>query len=439
MDARVTDRLDLDAIRQYAARGRMPLFVYNDPRIYAAELQQVFARTWNFLGHESELPNPGDYVTRYIGPDSFLLVRGEDGQIRALFNACSHRGMQICNNEGGHATEFLCPYHGWSFDTCGRLRGVPFGREVYGPDGLDREQRGLTPIRLANFEGLLFGNMDPSAMPFGEYVGDFAWYLQLMTRRSGAGLKVVGAPQRWIANADWKLGFDNFIGDGYHTLVSHQSAMEGGALPFGSGDFLKNGIQIYAGKGGLGMAEVPPVAGGGWPMQVFAGIEQRLTPQQARLYGIGGGPTYLPGHGGLFPNFSFLNAASALEQGGPPIPYLTVRVWRPLGPGRMEIWSWCLVEADAPTAFQEASYRGYTLSFGASGVLEQDDTENWSSISLVAGGQMAQRHILDYTMGLQTGVQPLADWPGPGTAYPIDYLEENSRRFYREWIDHLCA
>jgi len=439
MDAKVDGVDGFEAIRQQVENGFMPLHVYNDQQVFDAELRKIFAKTWNFLGHESEIPQPGDYVTRFIGPDSFIVSRAEDGQIRALFNACTHRGMQVCNNEGGNTQEFLCPYHGWVYDSAGELRGVPHQRDIYGAEGFDRSQNGLINIRLANFDGMLFGCMDPEAESFEEYLGDFAWYLQLITRRSGAGLKVMGAPQRWVANADWKLGYDNFVGDGYHTIVSHQSALEGGALPFEGAEFLKYGIQINAGKGGLGVAEVPPVEGGGWPAEIFAGIEQRLTPEQGLFYGMGGGPVYLPGHGGLFPNFSFLNAASALEIGGPPIPYLTFRVWRPIAPGRVEIWSWCLVEADGPPEFQEASYRGYALSFGASGVLEQDDTENWNSISLVAKGQMAHQLALNYTMGMKSGVEPLADWPGPGTAYPTDYLEENSRKFYQQWITYLTA
>ncbi|MFK4985568.1 Rieske 2Fe-2S domain-containing protein, partial [Klebsiella pneumoniae] len=86
-----------------------------DAEIFARERKNLFSRAWLFVGHESEIPQAGDYVVRRILDDSFIIVRDEKGEIRAHFNMCLHRGMQVCRAEMGNASHFRCPYHGWSY------------------------------------------------------------------------------------------------------------------------------------------------------------------------------------------------------------------------------------------------------------------------------------------------------------------------------------
>jgi hypothetical protein len=119
-----------------------------------------------------------------------------------------------------------------------------------------------------------------------------------------------------------------------------------------------------------------------------------------------------------------------------PVPWLTLRVWQPTGPGRMELWSWFLVEKDAPEEFKVASRKSYTLSFGSSGTLEQDDAENWSNITRGARGTLSRDLYLNYQMGLDH-LEPLSDWPGPGSVYPIDYTEFAQRRLWATWLEYL--
>lgn len=243
---------------------------------------------------------------------------------------------------------------------------------------------------------------------------------------------MLGAPQRWIVNANWKLGASNFIGDGYHTSTTHHSVVEAGVIP-GPADFLLDGVQVTAGRGGLGFRRLPREVAmtRGFPPAIMDAL-RRNAPRQVQIVEQG----LFPSHGTVFPNLSFLGAAAVLKAGERPVPYFTLRVWRPLAAERMEIWSWCLVERDAPAPDKEASRRSYLMSFGTSGTLEQDDTENWTSITHAAGGQMVREHLLTYRMGFSQ-LRPIADWPGPGTAYPLDYTEANERAFFRWWVDYL--
>ncbi|AGT33881.1 large subunit of biphenyl dioxygenase (plasmid) [Geobacillus genomosp. 3] len=422
--------------------GMVPSKIFNDPEIFELEKERVFTKAWVFLGHESEIPNPGDYVVRYIVDDSFIVIRDEDSNIQVFFNSCSHRGMQICNVEMGNTSHFRCPYHGWTFKNNGKLVGIPFGNEVYGKDGLKKDQWGLRCApKFDCYNGLIFACLDANAVSLDEYLGDFKWYLDIYLKKSEAGMEVIGAPQRWIVDADWKLGADNFIGDGYHTATSHRSTVDVGVLPVPGANFHKNGVQVYADPGGVGLITLPPQSFMGYPESIVESMKRSLKPEQFRLLSgehFQNQYSLFQTHGGVFPNLSFLNAPGSIKPGGPPIPYLTIRIWNPIGPGKMEVWSWFLVEKDAPEWFKEASYRAYVLSFGSSGTLEQDDTENWRSITRVAKGTMAKNHFLNYQMGMATGMQPLSDWPGPGVAYPIAYIEANQRAFFAKWFQYMC-
>jgi len=123
------------------------IFVNDD--IYQQEQEQVFARAWLFIGHESQIPQPGDYFVTAMGEESVILTRDSTGSIRAFLNTCRHRGMKVCRDDEGHTAVFTCPYHGWSYGTDGRLVGVPYYREAY-HEQLDRSQWGLIEVAQLN-------------------------------------------------------------------------------------------------------------------------------------------------------------------------------------------------------------------------------------------------------------------------------------------------
>ena len=117
--------LDLAAVVEQVRRGMVPAHVYADPEIFALERDRLFARSWVFLAHESEIPDPGDYVVRRVLADSFIVARDESGVVRVMFNMRLHRGMQLCRAEMGNASHFRCPYHAWTYRNDGRLAACP--------------------------------------------------------------------------------------------------------------------------------------------------------------------------------------------------------------------------------------------------------------------------------------------------------------------------
>jgi phenylpropionate dioxygenase-like ring-hydroxylating dioxygenase large terminal subunit len=159
---------DLAGITANVRDGMIPAHLYNDDEIFALERDRIFSRAWIFVAHESEIAEPGDYVVRRVLQDSFIIARDEQGTVRAHFNMCLHRGMQVCRAELGNASHFRCPYHGWSYRNDGRLVGLPFHQDAYGGDaGFPREGQRLLPApRLDTCNGLIFISLDPRRLPF---------------------------------------------------------------------------------------------------------------------------------------------------------------------------------------------------------------------------------------------------------------------------------
>ncbi|GBC82830.1 3-phenylpropionate/cinnamic acid dioxygenase subunit alpha [bacterium HR10] len=418
--------------------GRIAARVFTDPEIYQLELERIFLRCWLAVAHESEIPHPGDYVTRRMGEDPVIVVRDRAGQIHVLLNSCTHRGAEICRASRGNTREFVCPYHGYRFHLDGELASAPAHEWAY-DQRFDRKAFTLHRARVGTYGGLIFATWDASAPPLEEYLGDMRWYLDLLLRRTAGGVEVVGAPHRWIIEANWKTGADNFIGDGLHTFMTHRYAIELGVLP---NDPLIGwfGWHISIGRGhGVAMVgaperiPLPPYLG--LPQELWPLLERALTDVQRRVL-----ERTATIHGTVFPNLSLLNTTTiTTEEGVPRVPFLTLRVWIPLGPHRMEILSWFLVEKEGPEWYKEASRKNYERTFGLTGTFEEDDADIWVSLTRANRGAFARKyHVFNYEMGLHRQPRPKAEWPGPGDAYWGDYCEANQRTFWAQWR-HLMA
>lgn len=412
-----------------------PARVFSDPEVWEVEKERIFGKAWIYLAHISELKEPGDYVLRYIGDNPFIVNRDKTGKIGAFLNACTHRGTQLCRAARGNAKTFRCPYHGWTFDSDGTLRGIPVRAAAYG-SAVDSDQWGLHAIpRLEIFQGLIFGCLDQDAMPLEDFLGDMKWYLELLTNRTASGLEVVGEPQRWVVDANWKIPADNFIGDSYHTQTAHQSIVELGVLP-SDPTYAMHGHLIDAGNGhGMGLTGAPPGVPlppyFGLPQQIVDKAKERLTPKQMQVMEKN---NFF--HSTVFPNLSFLQIMPSKDDRSFPVPMITFRFWQPIGPGKLEIMSYFLVDKDAPEEFREESYKAYLRTFGISGIFEQDDAEIWITISKATQASFARNLRFNYQMG-STTLKPDPEWPGPGKAYPSGYNEFPQRGWHKRYLQYM--
>src|SRR5437667_8027871 len=151
-------------------RGIISREIFVNEDIYRAEQEQVFARAWLFIGHESQIRNPGDYLVSSMGEESVILCRDRSGRVHVFLNSCRHRGMKVCRYDEGNTLELMCPYHGWTYATDGALVGVPFGKDAYG-EQLDKSKWGLVDVGgMGNCKGTVWADVDAGAPAFLEYV-----------------------------------------------------------------------------------------------------------------------------------------------------------------------------------------------------------------------------------------------------------------------------
>ncbi|MGB3442780.1 MAG: aromatic ring-hydroxylating dioxygenase subunit alpha [Actinophytocola sp.] len=431
-------------------RGMIPAHIYNDAEIFRLERDRVFGRAWMFVAHESEIPAPGDYVVRRVLDDSFIVVRDEQGQVRALFNMCLHRGMQVCRAEVGNASHFRCPYHGWSYRNDGRIVGLPFHREAYGGDaGFKRKGQSLVPApSLDVYNGLIFVSLDEHAPPLRDYLGDFAFYLDYYTKQSEAGIELRG-PQRWRIKANWKIGAENFAGDMYHTPQTHTSVVEIGLFREPKAEKRKDGSTYWAGAGGGTTYKLPPgdleerLRYVGYPDEMIERMRGTWSADQQKVIGDNG---FMISAATVFPNLSLVHNWPKVADTGPNddavLPFISLRQWQPVSADETEVLSWFAVDKQAPARFKALSYKAYLMCFGSTGMFEQDDVENWVSLTNTAAGSMARRLRLNSRMGLladDTTVVPALtreEFAGPGTAY-VGYAEHNQRALLNRWADCL--
>ena len=427
-------------------RGMIPAHIYNDAEIFRLEKERLFSRAWLFVGHESEIPEAGDYVVRRVLQDSFIVARDEAGTVRAMFNMCLHRGMQVCRAEIGNASHFRCSYHGWSYRNDGRLVGLPFHKEAFGgEDGFSRKGQSLLRApSLATYNGLIFISMDPNAEPLEDYLGDFKFYLDYYTKQSPEGIELRG-PQRWRIKANWKIGAENFAGDMYHTPQTHTSVVEIGLFREPKAEKRKDGAVYWAGNGGGTTYKLPEgsfeerLRYVGYPDEMIERMKSSWSQDQVDVIGEDG---FMISAASVFPNMSFVHNWPRVGESDDVLPFVSIRQWQPISENETEVLSWFAVDANAPEKFKKLSYKAYLMCFGSTGMFEQDDTENWVSLTNTAAGSMARRLLLNSRMGLLKDGTQLApklesdEFSGPGDAY-VGYNEYNQRALLNRWADYL--
>ena len=201
---------------------RVHVSLYTDPRVFADEMERIFHRGWVFVGHESEIPNPGDFVTRPLGEQPVIMARTAAGAITVLLNRCAHRGTLVCPLERGHTRVFACPYHGWTYDVDGTLLGVPY------PGGLeaafDKGAHGLTrALRVDRYRGFVFASLSATGRSLDEHLGAATKLIDRTCDLSPEG--TVALTAGWVKHrcaANWKMLPEN-DSDGYHLGFVHMA------------------------------------------------------------------------------------------------------------------------------------------------------------------------------------------------------------------------
>jgi phenylpropionate dioxygenase-like ring-hydroxylating dioxygenase large terminal subunit len=202
---------------------RIPYWIYQDEAVQRQEQKRIYeGNTWNYLCLEAELAKPGDFVSTFVGATPVVVARDTDGELYAFENRCSHRGALICLDNAGHAEQFTCVYHAWSYDLQGNLKGVAFENGVGGkggmPAGFCKEAHSPRKLRVATTCGLVFGSFSDDVPEIEDYIGEAV--LGRIRRILCKGeVEVLGRFTQKLPN-NWKLYFEN-VKDSYHASLLH--------------------------------------------------------------------------------------------------------------------------------------------------------------------------------------------------------------------------
>lgn len=195
--------------------------LYSDPAIFEAELEAIWYRTWVYVGHESEVAEPNDFVQKWIGLQPIIMTRDSSGKVNLLLNRCTHRGNQVCVTHKGKAKSFTCPYHSWMFGNDGKLIGYPF------PDGYekcDKAELGLGRVtRVASYRGFVFGSFAAEGPSLEEHLGGAKETIDRLVQASPEGeVEITAGFLQHKVKANWKFLLENEC-DGYHPAFVHSS------------------------------------------------------------------------------------------------------------------------------------------------------------------------------------------------------------------------
>jgi PAH dioxygenase large subunit len=411
-------------------RGLVSRDVFVKEEIFRAELERIFDRSWVFLAHETEISRAGDFVCRSLGSAPTVVVRDDDGSVHALLNSCRHRGSEVCRADFGNVRNFVCPYHGWTYERNGTLITTTFDRHF--PKDFDRLQYGLAPVpRLETYKGLIFGSWNPNVMPLRDYLGEIAWYIDPFLARSPGGMEVLAPPHRWRARANWKIGALNFVGDSQHILTTHVGPLTLDPVRAARAGFTaaaENSFQVVTDTGhGCTLTYLatglPPEAYQTHPCELEETYRRSLPAEQFALLN-----RLRVIVGTIFPNLSFIET-----QVGPAQKAIILRLWRPISGTEMEILSWVMAEREASPEYKAAVLRSGCHNFGAAGVFEQDDLELWASATFASNNPIARKFPYSFHTALPYINSPEMDHNGPGRIFRPADTEVAQLEFMRQW------
>jgi glycine betaine catabolism A len=215
------------------------------PEIFSAEQKEIFSKQWLFVGHQSQIAKPGDYIVQRVNGESLIVIRDKGGKIHGFFNVCRHRGSRLIENEGGNCATIQCPYHAWTYGLDGRLIGAPHMDEV---PGFDKGDYPLHAVNTGVWEGFIFVNLEKNPEPLEK------WFAPLTGKFSHWNMSILRGAKRieYDVHANWKLMFENYSEcyhcPGVHPQLQKVSPYDSAENDLQKGPFLGGSMKINQGK-----------------------------------------------------------------------------------------------------------------------------------------------------------------------------------------------
>lgn len=399
----------------------MPRFRVNrttmvDPDILAEERAKVFDKVWVYIGHESELSKPNDFILRQVAGRPLIFARDASGQIRVWLNSCPHRGAAICREPSGNSRFFTCFYHGWVFNVAGEQVSMP-GDDRYGPN-FERPDLAKPP-HVDSYRGFVFFSMNPDVEPLADYLAGAREYLDLICDQSEVGMVVINGRHEYSCMANWKLLVENSV-DGYHALSTHQRYFEMVVAARGPLDIALTsaGSAVALGNGHTAQFAGPgsgELLGRPLPDHLRAEREARMERLRARH-----GDGWVERMQGtrnmiIFPNLIVIDLVMGV----------LIRQIEPITPGQMAVTAWELVPAEDSQELISHRLDNYLTFWGPGGLASPDDVEALESAQ-AAFATIKEMPWSDISRGMANSYIKTSD-------------ELQMRTFWRRWDELMTG
>ena len=414
--------------------------VYSDPQLFELEMKYIFERTWSFIGHESQIPKPHDWVATHIGRVPVLVSRDAKGKVGAFLNACRHKGARLTRTESGNRKFHVCPYPGWAYGSDGRSADVKDKKDGCYTPAFDKDSHDLVPLaRVASYKGLLFGSLSADVPELTDFLGELRFFIDLAMEQGEHGMEFVPGRIEYAYDANWKLQLDNGT-DAYHLTSTHTSFLDVMAKrATGEGNqearqfdwqkrFSQQGGDFQFANGHtviwLNQAEVikRPIYPGIEAIRKRVGAERADWMLKMRNMSV-------------FPNMQIADSTSLL-----------LRTFRPLSVDRTEMRYWCMAPVGEPPAQRAWRLRQFEDFFNVSGLATPDDTVTYETCQ--AGFAANQ---LDWLQGHCRGLAAIEQGPNdiakslgfnPVASLKGGFAVQSESAFqpvYREWARLMQA
>ncbi|TFI42405.1 aromatic ring-hydroxylating dioxygenase subunit alpha [Rhodococcus sp. 1R11] len=404
-------------VREDSAQGRFRVNrdAMTSSEIFDEERRKVFDHSWLYVGHESEVPNRGDYVRRSVGGRPLFMVRGsKTGEVNVFHNTCTHRGAVVCRQGNGNSKTFQCFYHAWTFNSEGSLVGVP-DREAYAGT-LDMGQLGLArPARSESYRGFVFASYDPDIVDLTTYLADARPYLDnIIDAQRDA--QILHGTHEYNMQANWKLLVENSI-DGYHAVPTHDTYFK----------YLADlGTDLGEGVHGEGRS-----LGNGHAVIEYRGPWGRPIAKWEALFGEDAKPEMASARADLAKKFGEERATLMCDYNRNLLIYpnliindimaLTVRTFMPTSPTNVDVTAWQMAPSDELPEVRQRRLDSFLTFLGPGGFATPDDIEALESCQ----------------QGFASGGVEWNDISRGMDRNPKATDEEQMRAFWRRWRDQM--
>ena len=411
--------------------------IYIDQEVFNDEIKNIFESTWNYVAHESQIKEPGDYFSTHIGHQPIFIVRKADGTVSAFLNACSHRGATLVPFESGNSKAFRCRFHGWTFNSDGKclvIKNQDTGGYV---DPKIKEASSLTPVsKLSIYRGFIFASLSNDVPELTEWLKGSSDWIDCLVDQSPDGLEIIKGKSTYRLYGNWKLQAENGV-DGYHVSTVHRvfastisnresklnlsglKETEAGRI---TGEVLSGSYGFGNGHMGIWTERSKPTAHPIWNEKDR--IDRMYSKSQAHWM------LYRTRNLYVFPNVFIMDNPST-----------QVRTMRPLSPDVCDVTVRCIAPVGESKEARSARIRKFEDFYLTSGMATSDDLAALESVH--EGSKGSNTKWNNFARGANATLKGYEgeDYPLPGT--PPDITTKNwdhesiYKGFYRNWKDMI--